>query len=227
VKVGLLATDFITWGGGVDFLRLVVDSLLATPRVRGDEFHLLIPDTGPKLAWRQIRGRAKQKVKSLLSGKALPPQHAPSLEVICQAFADFSDRITVQHIDIGRGSLIRAVKRLKLDVVLPAVHSLGANFRCPWVGYAYDFQHKYLPQHFTPDACRSRDEHFAEMLTQAKSVIVNSRAAAADIAKFVPQATARVFVLPFARLAGGSSRYPVALWHHPAVLHHFKPVLAS
>jgi glycosyltransferase involved in cell wall biosynthesis len=39
-------------------------------------------------------------------------------------------------------------------------------------------------------------------LTQAKSVIVNSRAAAADIAKFVPQATARVFALPFAPAPG-------------------------
>ncbi len=202
MRIGVLATDFITWGGGVDFLRLVIDSLLAAPRSREAEFHLLIPDAGPKLAWRQIRGRAKQTVKSFFSGKALPPQHAPSLEVISQAFADFSDRITVQHIDIGRRALRQAVKRLKLDVVMPAVHSLGTDFPRPWVGYAYDFQHKYLPQYFTPDDCRSRDEHFAEMLTQAKSVIVNSRAAAVDIAKFVPQATARVFALPFAPAPG-------------------------
>ena len=36
------------------------------------------------------------------------------------------------------------------------------------------------------------------MLTRARAVIVNSRAAAADIARFVPQGTARVFALPFA-----------------------------
>lgn len=202
MKIGILATDFITWGGGLDFLRLVVESLLASPRSRDAEFHLLIPDAGPKLAWRRIRSRTKQTVKSLFSGKALPPQHAPSPEVILQAFADFRDRITVQHIDIGKRALIRAVERLKLDVVLPAVHSLGTDYPRPWVGYAYDFQHKYLPQYFTPDDCRSRDEHFAEMLTQAKSVIVNSRAAAADIAEFVPQATARVFALPFAPAPG-------------------------
>ena len=71
MRIGILATDFITWGGGVDFLRLVVESLLASPRSRDTEFHLLIPDAGPKLAWRQIRGRAKQTVKSLFSGKAL------------------------------------------------------------------------------------------------------------------------------------------------------------
>ena len=32
MKIGLLAQDFITWGGGVDFLWSVLDSLLATPR---------------------------------------------------------------------------------------------------------------------------------------------------------------------------------------------------
>ena len=219
MRIGILGRDFITWGGGVDFLRLVVDSVLAAPHSLGDEFHLLIPDSGPRLAWRRVQGRTKQAMRSLFSGKALPLQHTPSSEVVAQAFEEFRDRITVQHIDIGKRALIRAVKRLELGVVLPAVHSLGTNFPCPWVGYAYDFQHKYLPQHFTPDDCRSRDEHFAEMLTQAKSVIVNSRAAAADIAKFVPQATARVFALPFAPTPGGDwlenrpdvvSRYGIA-----------------
>jgi len=198
VRIGILATDFITWGGGVDFLRLVIDSLLTAPRSQNAEFHLVIPDAGPRLAWRQFRGRTKHAMRSLFSGKTRPSQHTPSSEVISQAFAEFRDRVTIQHIDIGRRALNRAVGRLGLDAILPAVHSLGTSFPCPWVGYAYDFQHKYLPQYFTPEDCHSRDQHFAKMLTQAKSVIVNSRAAAADIAKFVPQATARVFALPFA-----------------------------
>jgi glycosyltransferase involved in cell wall biosynthesis len=198
MKIGILATDFINWSGGVDFLRLVIDSLLASPRSRGVEFHLLIPDAGPRLAWRRVRRGAKQAMRSLFSGAAPSPQHPSPPEATYQAFAEFRGRITVQHIDIGRHARSRAVCRLGLDVILPALHSLRPGFPCPWVGYAYDFQHKYLPQYFTPDECRSRDEHFAEMLTQCRALIVNSRAAAADIAKFVPQATAQVFALPFA-----------------------------
>jgi len=198
VKIGILATDFITWGGGVDFLRLVIDSLLAAPRSRAAEFHLLIPDAGPRLAWRQAQSGVKQALGALFSGHARPPQHTPSPAVVAQAFAEFRDRITVHHIDIGHRALRRMVTKLDLKVILPAVHGLGTNFPCAWVGYAYDFQHKYFPQHFTPDDCRSRDEHFAEMLTQSRALIVNSRAAATDITKFVPQATARVFALPFA-----------------------------
>jgi len=152
-------------------------------------------------------------MRSLFSRTALPPQHTSSPDAFYQMFAEFRERITVQHIDIGRHARIRAVRRLGLDVMLPALHSLKPGFPCPWVGYAYDFQHKYLPHYFTPDECRSRDEHFAEMLTQCRALIVNSRAAAADIAKFVPQATAQVFALPFAPA-------PSADWleDHPEVL---------
>jgi len=198
VKLGILAHDFITWGGGVDFLRTVIDSLLTSPRAQNVEFHLLIPDAGPRLAWRKFRRHTKQSFKSLLGGKPPPAGHAPSLGIIAESFAEFHDRIVIQRIDIGRRALGRATGRLGLDAVLPAVHSLGTAYPRPWVAYAYDFQHKYYPQNFTPDDCRSRDEHFAELLTQSKAAIVNSRAAASDIARFVPQATARVFALPFA-----------------------------
>lgn len=197
MRIGILAHDFITWGGGVDFLRTVVDSAVTSDRARGAEFHLLVPDSGPRLKWRRARRRIKQAFKSL-GGKKASEQHAPPADLLSESFAEFRNRVALEHIDVGRNAVIRAAKRLKLDVVVPAVHSLGADFPLPWVAYAYDFQHKYFPQNFPPEDCRSRDEHFGELLTQAKAAIVNSRAAASDIAKFVPQATARIFALPFA-----------------------------
>jgi glycosyltransferase involved in cell wall biosynthesis len=140
----------------------------------------------------------KATTRRFLSGKTPVPEHAPSPAILSQSFAELGDRIHIRHIDIRRGALLRAVKQHQCDVILPALHSLGNHFPCPWLAYAYDFQHKYFPQNFTPEDCRSRDDHFAELLKQAKAVIVNSRGAAADIARFVPQGTARVFALPFA-----------------------------
>jgi glycosyltransferase involved in cell wall biosynthesis len=197
MRIGILGHDFITWGGGVDFLRTVIDSLLVSPRAEQAEFHLLIPDSGPRLRWRRFRRRLKA-AKRRIMGQTPPADHAPSREILIEAFAGFQSRLRIQHIDIGRRALARATRQLAVDAVIPAVHSLGASFPRPWVAYAYDFQHKYFPKNFPPDDCRSRDEHFAELLTQARAVIVNARAAAADIARFVPQATARVFALPFA-----------------------------
>jgi glycosyltransferase involved in cell wall biosynthesis len=198
VKVGILAHDFITWSGGVDFLRTIVDSLLACPRSEKAECHLLLPDSGPRLRWRRFRRGLKAATRKVMGRTPPPPDHAPSQAIVLQTLAEFGNRLRMEHIDIGRRALVRATERLKLDAVIPALHSLGADFPRPWVAYAYDFQHKYFPQNFPPGDCRSRDEHFAELLTQARAVIVNARAAAADIARFVPQATARVFTLPFA-----------------------------
>lgn len=202
MKIGILGQDFVSWSGGVDFLWLVTDSLLAAPRAEPGEFTLLIPDSGRRLNWRRTRARVKQMWRQISSKKTPDQAPAPTSAGIEQVFASLRDRITIEHIDIGKRALVRSVKRLGLDVVLPALHSPGADFPRPWVGYAYDFQHKYFPQNFAPEDCRSRDEHFAEMLTQARALIVNSRAAAADIAKFVPQGTARVFALPLAPAPG-------------------------
>jgi len=198
MKIGILAHDFITWGGGVDFLRFTADSLLSCPRSEQAEFYLLIPDAGLRLRWRRFRKRLKAAKRKILRQSPPPADHAPSQEIVLKAFVEFQNRLRVEHLNIGRRALICATRRLKLDVVLPAVHSLGNDFPCPWVAYAYDFQHRYFPQNFSLEDCLSRDGHFSELLTQARAVIVNARAAAADIARFVPQATARVFALPFA-----------------------------
>jgi glycosyltransferase involved in cell wall biosynthesis len=202
VKIGILGQDFVSWSGGVDFLWLVVDSLMAVDRTEQVEYHLLIPDSGPRLNWRRTRGRIKEMLKPFSSKKKPAGTPGPSPKLIEQIFSPFQHRLKIHHIDVGRRALAGSVKRLGLEVVLPALHSPGSDFPRPWVGYAYDFQHKYFPQNFPPEDCRSRDEHFADMLAQARAVIVNSRAAAADIAKFVPQGTARVFALPFAPAPG-------------------------
>jgi glycosyltransferase involved in cell wall biosynthesis len=198
MRIGILGHDFMNWSGGIDFLWLVTDSLLACPRAKTAEFHLLVPDSGIRLAWSRARESVSRKVGACLSAKKNSSVSGLASDVVCSAFVEFGNRIAIRHVDIGRGAIHRAAKRLGLDVVLPAVHSLGADCPVPWLAYAYDFQHRYFPENFTPQARASRDEHFAGLLTQARAVIVNSRAAANDIARFVPQATARIFTLPFA-----------------------------
>ena len=186
-KVGITAHDFLNWSGGIDFLWTVTDSLLSTPRAESSELHLLIPDSGPRKIWEQAREFFKGRPESRL--------HPGELQT---AFSEFGDRVSVHHIDAGRPAIRRATGKMHLDILLPLTHSLGLDFPQPWLAYAYDFQHKYFPENFSAETLRARDKHFHRLLTEARAVIVNSKAAANDIAKFVPQATARVFALPFA-----------------------------
>jgi len=94
---------------------------------------------------------------------------------------------------------------------LPSVMPLGKNFPFPWVGYIYDFQHKYFPEYFDADTCLQRDIQFARMLREAKSIIVNARAVKDDIEKFFPYHDSEVFNLPF-------SAAPVSGWLESADL---------
>lgn len=44
-KIGIHATGFIGWGGGIDFLKLIMRGILATDKY---EVILLIPDNSPR-----------------------------------------------------------------------------------------------------------------------------------------------------------------------------------
>ncbi len=187
LKIGIAAHDFLNWSGGIDFLWMVTDSLLASPRAETLELHLIVPDSGVRFAWKRARDFFSGKAQARLRSRELTDE-----------FSEFGDRVATHHVDLGRKAIRVVATTLELDILLPVMHSLGPDFPRPWLAYAYDFQHKYFPDNFTAEALRARDRHFDRLLTEARAVIVNSRAAANDIAKFVPQATARVFALPFA-----------------------------
>jgi glycosyltransferase involved in cell wall biosynthesis len=84
-----------------------------------------------------------------------------------------------------------------LDALAPSLLALPGDFPIPWVGYVYDFQHRYYPALFTAAEIKRRDDAFATMLSRAHAVVVNSQSVAADIDHSFPQANAKVFPLPF------------------------------
>ena len=188
MRVGVLGHTFVNWSGGLDFVRTVATALQAT--AAPIDVHLLLPVDGPLL-------RARTRLRALrdrVTGKA---GAAPDRATIDAAVATFGDRITVHHIDIGHRTLRLACRRLGLDALIPALKPLPFGREIPWVGYVWDFQHRHLPQLFKPRSIARRDAAFERMLRTAPSVIVNARAVADDIRRFVPHATARVFALPF------------------------------
>jgi len=187
-RVGLLGHTFVNWAGGLDFLRLVGTSLRAAdPSL---ELHVLLPIDGP---WFNARERLRHAVRGLVRRGTQPASNT-----IEAAMASLGTDINVHRIDLGHRALARACQELRLDGLVPALKPLPVNFACPWVGYVYDFQHRHLPQLFRPRSAKRRDREFRRMLTEAPAVIVNARAVEDDIRRFVPEATSRVFALPFA-----------------------------
>lgn len=194
MRVGVLGHGFMHWGGGIDFLRTIVSSLeQLEPQV---EIHLMLPTSGLHVRLAAAAEQARNIARKVLRRPA--PRRQRLGDEARRAMADLAERPLVVHeIDQGPHALARAAKRLKLDVLLPAFEPLPAAFPVPWVGYMFDFQHRYYPQWFDAAELSSRDRHFRSMATTATTLIVNARAVADDIHRFLPTVEAKVFALPF------------------------------
>jgi glycosyltransferase involved in cell wall biosynthesis len=185
---------FQGWGGGIDFLRMVISSLQhADPAC---EVHLAIPSRGPRLLLKGLARSAHHSLVRFVRGNVLPTE-PPALDHVLDLARDSIRPIRVHQIDVGAAALAGLSRRIGADAIVPAFVPLPPAFPVPWVGYVTDFQHRHLPQLFSSAERARRDVHFRRMLTAARSVIVNARTVAADALAFHPTARARTFVLPF------------------------------
>ena len=195
MRIGVLGHGFLDWGGGIDFLRALVSSLHHTGEAV--DLHLLVPSRGPRLSAQQALRQVYRMAKAALGDDRVPAGRRDS-HSLARLVSDAAARpIPICEVDIGAPALERAARKLSVDALFPSIVPLPADFRTPWVGYIFDFQHRYFPQLFTSSERARRDRDFSAMLINAPSVIVNARAVAADISRFHPEARARVFVLPF------------------------------
>jgi glycosyltransferase involved in cell wall biosynthesis len=201
IRIGILGHGFIEWGGGIDFLRTVVSSLHHSGEAV--ELHALLPTRGPRLMALRAMRHTYRTAKALAT-RAGPVPPRPDARHIADLAGSTEQPLNVHEIDIGKRAIAKATHQLSLDVILPAFAALSPDFPAPWVGYVYDFQHRYLPQLFSAADRTLRDKHFSAMLGSARAVIVNARAVASDIALFHPEAPAKVFALPFSAAPNSS-----------------------
>jgi glycosyltransferase involved in cell wall biosynthesis len=189
--IAVLGRGLAGWGGGVDLLRLILNGLCAVSEP-GRTLTLLLPGE----SWsRKARRRASAALRALAGRTARrAPLARPGLQ---EAFADYAGSVQIRCYTGGTRGLKRVLRDIEAGVVLPALDALGTDFPVPWIGYIYDFQHRYLPELFSERERARRDAAFEAMVAQARSIIVTSRAVADDVARFYPHSNARLIALPF------------------------------
>ena len=170
-KIGIHAAGFIGWGGGIDFLRMIIRGILSTKKY---EVIVLLPD---RLTFKDKIKRSLSRF-SLTANKNTPRQFSDQRNL----FREFSpEAVSVSY----KKSLKKAVKRHHIDLLIPCIEVVNPDIDIPWVGYIYDFQHEYLTQFFTPEEIKHRQIQFGNTVHTAKNVIVNSYAVKKDIEKFL------------------------------------------
>ena len=64
MRIGILGQGFVEWGGGIDFLRMVVSSLHHSGASL--ELHALVPSRGPRLSALRALRRAYRSAKAVV-----------------------------------------------------------------------------------------------------------------------------------------------------------------
>ncbi|MET3875361.1 glycosyltransferase [Chitinophaga sp. OAE865] len=181
-KIGIHATGFIGWGGGIDFLKLIMRGILATDKY---EVILLIPDNSPRTS----------KFNRLLYKLGLKSKPLP-VDDKRTHFSEFASEIKMV-VYRGITGLNTAIRKHHIALLIPCLDVLPDEVKISWIGYLYDFQHKYLPQFFQQEEIQRRDQYFKKMLDAAPKIIVNSRAVKSDADKFYPGHESEIVCLPF------------------------------
>lgn len=207
VRVAIAAKVFVDWSGGVDFIIYLANAVAKNPDF---DVFFLVPASPGHMEIR-IENKAdlkkyKQNIIRRLAFKKGRGQiaHALSTET---AFNDLNDKIQVITYENTEKGFLDTLRGVKADIVLPTTAPYGPMFPLPWIGYIWDFQHKYFPRYFDKNELKARDFIFARTLKEAPAVIVNSKATKKDIAKYMSAyaKAKKIFVLPFAP-------YPVESW---------------
>lgn len=201
-----LLGKYFGWGGGSDLLRSITNALALKTKSEPLTIYLLLPVENRIKNREDVVELGKRIVLDLAKFKCRSFKERPLYD---SSMLDFFEQID-GHIEIvlhndTKGGLRRCLREIGADVVLPVLDCLDNSFPLPWLGYIYDFQHKYYPQFFDVDTCRHRDIFFGSILKTARGVLVNSRSVKKDIATFYPGNPCRVFAMPFAPA-------PVADW---------------
>lgn len=202
-KVVILGKGFVGWGGGIDFIRNLIKGLATNEDI--EIFLLLAEEKKYVRRLKRYLRPYKYMLPKLLGGLKLNYKTAQNtakrfdeqIETQNSAFKNEESMIKIIKYHDTKSSMLKVLRDIKADVVLPSIDSLGTDFPFKWVGYIFDFQHKYLPEFFTEEEIEIRNKNFRKIIDEASDILVNALAVKNDIKKFYPASQTRIHVLPF------------------------------
>ncbi len=188
VNVGLLI-DGLKWGGGIDLVKRYA---MALSSQKCNIFLILFyKDSSFLGTLNSVKNTVINVVKRILKKKVV----TSSDKDIENSFKAISDKIQCIYTD--KSNLKVICNERNIDILFPSIKVLSKKIRTPWIGYVYDFQHKYYPHYFTKRAICKRNHDFKSMLNKSKAIITNSFDTKKDCDLFVPNHKARIHVAPF------------------------------
>jgi len=194
MRIGINTAYFQNWGGGIDFLSLVLRGLNSLSKEMPIEITFFVPTDKPspmQVFWVQAKSFAKK-----ILGKNQTQMKWFDPKVLQDALAQTGNYKWILY-NAKLQSLESLCLQEKIAVLLPCFESMGPKFAIPWVGYIFDFQHELMPHLFTKKEIEHRRNLFGNTLQEATSVMVNSYDVKKHIAQYYPNTKAFIGNLTF------------------------------
>lgn len=196
MRVGIHAKFFMDWGGGVDFLRLIIRGLVQIQNEQEIELFFIVPIYSPSFIVR-LKLAIKRIIFPIINKKLIEPNLDTSNLV--NSFSG-EGKFNWAYYKDNSSQFKEICIQKKLDIILPCFQSLGENFPIPWIGYVYDLQHRHLPELFSKKDINRRNLQFETTLKEASYVVVNAKSVKKDITQFYKNSCAKIIALPFTPL---------------------------
>lgn len=191
MNLGLLGIGHDGWLGGIYYVSNLINALASLPKEEQPNLSLILSNRGTKNFYREVG----KKVRIILT------------DSLSQRLADKIYQVVLPKTLLFAGetkrkkypprSMERRLKKKNISLIFPCKKSLGSDFPIPWLGWAYDFQHKYYPEFFSPEQCEMRDRVFSSLLKEAPLTVISSHTAFDDFDRFFPGYRSRMRILRF------------------------------
>jgi glycosyltransferase involved in cell wall biosynthesis len=140
-------------------------------------------------------------------GERLPPEFPP-VRVIQTSLLDEGAllwRVRFQWRGrFGTDSLLDRKLRKSGIGLLSHDGDLGIRAKTPTIGWIADFQHRWLPDFFSPEERKRRDAAYDIICRRSMRIVVSSEVARSDLANFFPQGAEKARVLRFVDCSASS-----------------------
>ncbi len=94
--------------------------------------------------------------------------------------------------------LARLLQQSGIDAAFEVARFYGARFPLPLISWMPDFQHRMMPEMFSPLRRWRRDAGFRMQFHARRTIMLSSETARADLKRLYPRAGANAHVVPFA-----------------------------
>lgn len=179
MRIGIILTGDYTWAGGLYYSLGIVRLLQRAPVEKNLTVVVIVNANTPADVLSQV---PKQNTEIVYL------DHKPWLYRLWHRI--LGDRFSAD------------IKALRLDVLYPLIawHPSHRHLNCRAIYWIYDLQHKFLPDLFTREERKKRDDTFLQMANHAKEIVFSSHDSLGHFERFYAQSKAVRHVYNFISL---------------------------